>query len=51
MENLNKIRTWVAGHKRITLAVGALAASLLAEYLPGVPVAPLTALAHALLGI
>lgn len=51
MEKLNKVRAWVAGHKRITLALGALAASVLAEYLPGVPVAPLTALAHALLGV
>ncbi|QDH92125.1 hypothetical protein PP629_gp20 [Streptomyces phage Dubu] len=51
MENLKKIRAWAAAHKRITVAVGALALALVAEYLPGVPVEPLTALAHALLGL
>ncbi|MFE4718243.1 hypothetical protein ACFRLW_17745 [Streptomyces sp. NPDC056728] len=51
MEKLNKVRAWALAHKRVTLAVGALALALVAEYAPGVPVAPLTALTHALLGV
>lgn len=51
MKHLSTVRAWTRKHPKVALAVVALGLAAVAEFAPGVPLAPLTALAHAFIGV
>lgn len=50
MEKLKAVRDWARDHKALVLAAASFVAAALTEWLPGVPLAPLTGLVDFLLG-